>query len=152
MYMNKLTCVTQYGRQRAHIWRHRSASFPSTVVFPGQKHAPSCLQAACETRRKQTPRYRGASFRILTFPNGARMYRQPGSARLGLGGGVSVSMVKCVVSGCPNRVVTVNANNRGVHDRPPKRFFNFPTDPARVKVSCGEMSGPQTQTGSCRCR
>lgn len=41
-------------------------------------------------------------------------------------------MVKCVVSGCPNRVVTVN--NRGVHNRPPKRFFKFPTDPARVKV------------------
>ncbi|XP_073348877.1 transcription factor E2F6 [Pagrus major] len=43
-------------------------------------------------------------------------------------------MVKCVVSGCPNRVVTVNANNRGVLNRPPKRFFNFPKDPTRVKV------------------
>ncbi|XP_070843270.1 transcription factor E2F6 [Chaetodon trifascialis] len=42
-------------------------------------------------------------------------------------------MVKCVVSGCPNRVVNVNVN-RGVFNRPPKRFFNFPKDPARVKV------------------
>lgn len=40
-------------------------------------------------------------------------------------------MVKCVVSGCPNRMVDYN---RGVFNRPPKRFFNFPADPARVKV------------------
>ncbi|XP_039980366.1 transcription factor E2F3-like [Xiphias gladius] len=40
-------------------------------------------------------------------------------------------MVKCVVSGCPNRTVNVN---RGILHRPPKRFFNFPKDPARVKV------------------
>ncbi|GAA6231659.1 transcription factor E2F6-like [Lates japonicus] len=40
-------------------------------------------------------------------------------------------MVKCVVSGCPNRMVNVN---RGIFNRPPKRFFNFPKDPARVKV------------------
>lgn len=40
-------------------------------------------------------------------------------------------MVKCVVSGCPNRMVNVN---RGIFSRPPKRFFNFPKDPARVKV------------------
>ncbi|KAG7235294.1 hypothetical protein INR49_002784 [Caranx melampygus] len=32
-------------------------------------------------------------------------------------------MVKCVVSGCPNRMVNVN---RGIFNRPPKRFFNFP--------------------------
>ncbi|KAF1376976.1 hypothetical protein PFLUV_G00217090 [Perca fluviatilis] len=41
-------------------------------------------------------------------------------------------MVKCVVSGCPNREA-VNVN-RGVFHRKPKRFFNFPKDPARVKV------------------
>uniref|UniRef100_A0A3B4TA49 E2F transcription factor 6 n=1 Tax=Seriola dumerili TaxID=41447 RepID=A0A3B4TA49_SERDU len=40
-------------------------------------------------------------------------------------------MVKCVVSGCPNRMVNVN---RGIFNRPPKRFFNFPKDPTRVKV------------------
>ncbi|XP_023263369.1 transcription factor E2F6-like [Seriola lalandi dorsalis] len=40
-------------------------------------------------------------------------------------------MVKCVVSGCPNRKVDVN---RGVLNRPAKRFFSFPKDPARVKV------------------
>ncbi|XP_071323545.1 transcription factor E2F3 [Trachinotus anak] len=40
-------------------------------------------------------------------------------------------MVKCVVSGCPNRMVTVT---RGIFNRPPKRFFSFPKDPARVKV------------------
>lgn len=40
-------------------------------------------------------------------------------------------MVKCVVSGCPNRLLNVN---RGILHRPPKRFFNFPKDPARVKV------------------
>ncbi|XP_029903038.1 transcription factor E2F6 isoform X2 [Myripristis murdjan] len=38
-------------------------------------------------------------------------------------------MVKCVVSGCPNRVCS-----RGVLSRPPKRFFSLPADPARVKV------------------
>uniref|UniRef100_A0A8C9XIX9 THAP-type domain-containing protein n=1 Tax=Sander lucioperca TaxID=283035 RepID=A0A8C9XIX9_SANLU len=42
-------------------------------------------------------------------------------------------MVKCVVSGCPNRMVPV-AGNRGVFNRPPKRFFRFPADPARVQV------------------
>ncbi|XP_070782247.1 transcription factor E2F6-like isoform X2 [Enoplosus armatus] len=40
-------------------------------------------------------------------------------------------MVKCFVSGCPNRMVSVN---RGIFNRQPKRFFNFPKDPARVKV------------------
>lgn len=50
---------------------------------------------------------------------------------LGSGGGVTASMGKCVVSGCPNREATVN---RGIYNRPPKRFFNFPKDPARVKV------------------
>lgn len=40
-------------------------------------------------------------------------------------------MVKCVVSGCPNRMVNVN---RGIFNRQPKRFFKFPKDPARVKV------------------
>ncbi|XP_077443003.1 transcription factor E2F6 [Stigmatopora argus] len=40
-------------------------------------------------------------------------------------------MVKCVVSGCPNRLLNCN---RGVLSRPPKRFFPFPKDPARVKV------------------
>ncbi|XP_035533988.1 transcription factor E2F3-like isoform X2 [Morone saxatilis] len=40
-------------------------------------------------------------------------------------------MVKCVVSGCPNRMVTVN---RSFFNRTPKRFFHFPKDPARVKV------------------
>ncbi|XP_068565234.1 transcription factor E2F3-like isoform X2 [Cebidichthys violaceus] len=41
-------------------------------------------------------------------------------------------MVKCVVSTCPNRTLTVNRLN---FNRPrKKRFFNFPTDPARLKV------------------
>nr|XP_004568502.1 transcription factor E2F6 [Maylandia zebra] len=40
-------------------------------------------------------------------------------------------MVKCVVSGCPNRMVNVS---RGLFNRPKKRFFNFPQDPARVQV------------------
>ncbi|XP_077566500.1 transcription factor E2F6 [Stigmatopora nigra] len=40
-------------------------------------------------------------------------------------------MVKCVVSGCPNCLLDCN---RGVLSRPPKRFFPFPKDPARVKV------------------
>ncbi|KAM7368345.1 hypothetical protein PAMP_014571 [Pampus punctatissimus] len=42
-------------------------------------------------------------------------------------------MVKCVVSGCPNRLTSLNVN-RGIFNRPPKRFFKFPKDPARVKV------------------
>ncbi|XP_027135210.1 transcription factor E2F6 isoform X1 [Larimichthys crocea] len=40
-------------------------------------------------------------------------------------------MVKCVVSGCPNRTASVN---RAAYSRTPKRFFSFPSDPARVKV------------------
>ncbi|XP_072218203.1 uncharacterized protein [Leuresthes tenuis] len=40
-------------------------------------------------------------------------------------------MVKCAVSGCPNRRVSYN---RGVFNRPPRRFFSFPKDPDRVKV------------------
>uniref|UniRef100_A0A1A8J3P1 E2F transcription factor 6 n=2 Tax=Nothobranchius kuhntae TaxID=321403 RepID=A0A1A8J3P1_NOTKU len=40
-------------------------------------------------------------------------------------------MEKCMVSGCPNRA---SLNNRAVLNRPPKRFFKFPKDPARVKV------------------
>ncbi|XP_076011243.1 transcription factor E2F6 [Genypterus blacodes] len=40
-------------------------------------------------------------------------------------------MVKCVVSGCRNRKDTLN---REIYSRPPKRFFSFPKDPARVKV------------------
>ncbi|KAM6954369.1 transcription factor E2F6 [Aplochiton taeniatus] len=39
-------------------------------------------------------------------------------------------MVKCVVSGCPNRI----DNHKGLFNRPSKRFFNFPKDQARVKV------------------
>ncbi|KAM4713408.1 transcription factor E2F1-like isoform 1-T1 [Anableps anableps] len=40
-------------------------------------------------------------------------------------------MWKCVVSGCPNRMGSVN---RGALKRGPKRFFRFPTTPDRVKV------------------
>ncbi|XP_069579300.1 transcription factor E2F3-like [Brachyistius frenatus] len=40
-------------------------------------------------------------------------------------------MGKCFVSGCLNRTVD---HKRGVFNRPPKRFFSFPGDPARVKV------------------
>ncbi|KAG7466660.1 transcription factor E2F6-like [Solea senegalensis] len=43
---------------------------------------------------------------------------------------MNVSMFKCIVSACPNRTRPVN---RIIH-RPPKRFFNFPKDPATVKV------------------
>lgn len=39
-------------------------------------------------------------------------------------------MVKCVVSGCPNRV---GSDARGF-TRPRKRFYKFPKDPVRVKV------------------
>lgn len=38
---------------------------------------------------------------------------------------------KCVVSGCPNRMGSLN---RGALNRAPKRFFSFPTNPDRVKV------------------
>ncbi|XP_051264370.1 transcription factor E2F6 isoform X2 [Dicentrarchus labrax] len=53
-------------------------------------------------------------------------------------------MVKCVVSGCPNRVATVHVN-RGIFSRPPKRFFNFPKDPARVKVWLAALRETDTQ-------
>ncbi|KAJ8274988.1 hypothetical protein COCON_G00096130 [Conger conger] len=39
-------------------------------------------------------------------------------------------MVKCVVQGCPNRSYTKAETT----NRPRKRFFSFPKDPARVKV------------------
>ncbi|XP_074540669.1 transcription factor E2F6 [Halichoeres trimaculatus] len=39
-------------------------------------------------------------------------------------------MVKCVVSGCPNRTNNLYGNL----DRAPKTFFSFPSDPRRVKV------------------
>ncbi|XP_076730333.1 transcription factor E2F6 isoform X2 [Maylandia zebra] len=39
-------------------------------------------------------------------------------------------MVKCVVSGCPNRVAHYT---RGAFQPPPKRFFSFPKDPTRVQ-------------------
>ncbi|XP_037541153.1 transcription factor E2F3 [Nematolebias whitei] len=40
-------------------------------------------------------------------------------------------MGKCVVSGCPNRIVPYN---RFAPHRPARRFFRFPKDPDRVKV------------------
>uniref|UniRef100_A0A3Q4GUB4 THAP-type domain-containing protein n=1 Tax=Neolamprologus brichardi TaxID=32507 RepID=A0A3Q4GUB4_NEOBR len=40
-------------------------------------------------------------------------------------------MVKCVVSGCPNRVAHYT---RGAFQPPLKRFFSFPKDPTRVQV------------------
>ncbi|KAM9355987.1 transcription factor E2F6 [Pholidichthys leucotaenia] len=40
-------------------------------------------------------------------------------------------MVKCVVSGCPNRSA---AFSLGLTSGPPKRFFKFPKDPERVQV------------------
>ncbi|XP_069033598.1 transcription factor E2F6 [Embiotoca jacksoni] len=51
-------------------------------------------------------------------------------------------MVKCVVSGCPNRMLT---GNRGLLNRPPKRFFSFPKDPARVKVWLAALRETDTQ-------
>uniref|UniRef100_A0A3P8T5H4 E2F transcription factor 6 n=1 Tax=Amphiprion percula TaxID=161767 RepID=A0A3P8T5H4_AMPPE len=51
-------------------------------------------------------------------------------------------MVKCVVSGCPNRVQGVN---RGIFNRPQKRFFNFPKDPTRVKVWLAALREPDKQ-------
>ncbi|XP_068198322.1 transcription factor E2F2 [Antennarius striatus] len=41
-------------------------------------------------------------------------------------------MVKCAVTGCPNR--TVDPNRGSFSNRTPKRFFNFPKDPTRIKV------------------
>uniref|UniRef100_A0A3B4ZX75 Transcription factor E2F6-like n=1 Tax=Stegastes partitus TaxID=144197 RepID=A0A3B4ZX75_9TELE len=51
-------------------------------------------------------------------------------------------MVKCVVSGCPNRVQSVN---RGIFNRPQKRFFSFPKDPTRVKVWLAALREPDKQ-------
>ncbi|AWP20427.1 putative transcription factor E2F6-like [Scophthalmus maximus] len=44
-------------------------------------------------------------------------------------------MVKCVVSACPNRLLGVQ---RGLVQRPAKRFFSFPEDPARVQEKTSE--------------
>ncbi|XP_077366783.1 transcription factor E2F6 [Festucalex cinctus] len=54
-------------------------------------------------------------------------------------------MVKCVVSGCPNRLLN---GNRGVLNRPPKRFFPFPKDPARVKVWLAALRETDKQEAS----
>ncbi|KAM9778199.1 transcription factor E2F6 isoform 1-T1 [Syngnathus typhle] len=54
-------------------------------------------------------------------------------------------MVKCVVSGCPNRILN---GNRGVLSRPPKRFFPFPKDPARVKVWLAALRETDKQEAS----
>ncbi|XP_056283502.1 transcription factor E2F6 isoform X2 [Pseudoliparis swirei] len=51
-------------------------------------------------------------------------------------------MVKCVVSGCQSRVTNVP---RGIFNRPPKRFFNFPEDTARVKVWLAALRETQKQ-------
>ncbi|TKS76173.1 Transcription factor E2F6 [Collichthys lucidus] len=56
-------------------------------------------------------------------------------------------MVKCVVSGCPNREVTVNAN-LGIFNRAPRRFFSFPKDPARVKVWLAALRETDKQSWS----
>ncbi|XP_037541164.1 transcription factor E2F6 [Nematolebias whitei] len=47
-------------------------------------------------------------------------------------------MVKCVVTGCPNR----DENNPGFFNRTQKRFFRFPTDPARVQVWLAALREP----------
>ncbi|XP_035474147.1 transcription factor E2F6-like isoform X1 [Scophthalmus maximus] len=55
-------------------------------------------------------------------------------------------MVKCVVSACPNRLLGVQ---RGLVQRPAKRFFSFPEDPARVQVwlaALRESGGRDTTT------
>uniref|UniRef100_A0A3Q2PED3 Transcription factor E2F3-like n=1 Tax=Fundulus heteroclitus TaxID=8078 RepID=A0A3Q2PED3_FUNHE len=54
-------------------------------------------------------------------------------------------MVKCVVSGCPNRVV---GSNYGGFNRTQKRFFNFPRDPARVKVWLAALRQTEQQNPS----
>ncbi|XP_024147287.1 transcription factor E2F6 isoform X2 [Oryzias melastigma] len=54
-------------------------------------------------------------------------------------------MVKCVVSGCPNRMV---AGSRGAFNRTRKRFFHFPKDPARVKVWLAALRETEKQDSS----
>uniref|UniRef100_A0A3Q4BL47 THAP-type domain-containing protein n=1 Tax=Mola mola TaxID=94237 RepID=A0A3Q4BL47_MOLML len=54
-------------------------------------------------------------------------------------------MAKCVVSGCPNRAVSDNRGIRRIFNRPPKRFFKFPKDPARVKVWLAALREPDRQ-------
>lgn len=118
----------------ANISLHCCISGSKTHPFRSEK-------ASAKPRRKQT---RTVELR--------RLFRTPrcnkqsglvwsGPVRFGSGaGGLTANMVKCVVSGCPNRVSSVN-DNRGIFNRPPKRFFNFPTDPARIKVRGHESNG-----------
>ncbi|RVE56163.1 hypothetical protein OJAV_G00233720 [Oryzias javanicus] len=54
-------------------------------------------------------------------------------------------MVKCVVSGCPNRMV---AGSRGAFNRTRKRFFHFPQEPARVKVWLAALRETEKQDSS----
>ncbi|XP_015251147.1 PREDICTED: transcription factor E2F6-like [Cyprinodon variegatus] len=54
-------------------------------------------------------------------------------------------MVKCLVSGCPNRV---EGSNHGVFSRTQKRFFKFPKDPTRVKVWLAALRQAEQQEPS----
>lgn len=129
-----LSCKMTLG----HLAR-KSARVPSFVVYPGQKHTSSGLQKRAWNRHINKPNPRVVA---VDSEHGGQRSRlgcwvsPVGPVRLGSGGaGPTVAMVKCVVSGCPNRVAS---DNRGIFNRPPKRFFNFPKDPTRVKVpTCG---------------
>ncbi|KAF0024016.1 hypothetical protein F2P81_024646 [Scophthalmus maximus] len=52
-------------------------------------------------------------------------------------------MVRCVVSGCPNRPLRVN---QGPSQRATRRFFTFPEDPVRVKVWLAALRETDEQT------
>ncbi|KAL0964952.1 hypothetical protein UPYG_G00274840 [Umbra pygmaea] len=51
-------------------------------------------------------------------------------------------MVKCVVQGCPNRT---DSNKGWFPSRTTKRFFKFPSDPARVKVWLAALRETETE-------
>lgn len=128
----------------------KRSNVPSFVVFPGQKHTSSGLRKGAWNRYINKPNRRVVAADSEHGGQRSRLgcWDSPvGPVRLGSGGaGPTVAMVKCVVSGCPNRVAS---DNRGIFHRPPKRFFSFPKDPTRVKVPT-RGSGPNRRVSGPR--
>lgn len=121
-----------------HLARKSARTFPLCCIS-GSKHTSSGLRKRAWNRHinKPNPRVVAGDPEHGGQRSGLGCWVSPvGPVRLGSGGaGPTVAMVKCVVSGCPNRVAS---DSRGIFNRPPKRFFNFPKDPTRVKVpTCG---------------
>ncbi|KAG7217867.1 hypothetical protein INR49_020820 [Caranx melampygus] len=104
---------------------------PSGVGLPGEWHAPSGLGTKQTHAIKNKPGNRLNVDGQLRGSDGQVAAGWFSSVRSGPVRSEQPVKMKCVVSGCPNRRLGAT---RGAFSRPPKRFFSFPEDPARVKV------------------